>query len=391
MRKPGLRLQQMTRKKVIQPLSTVGTFLVLTLAFTALFSTVTDGVPVSSPDRTIALASTKDKSGVTAPEGTPASTQDTVEAGEQTVLGATSLKIATPTSIPSKPSWVNMPLYVDPANTASQYANANPTAEGVDYIRRMGQVPVAEWFGDWNSDVQGAVNSYVSKATTSGAVPAVVLYNIPLRDCGGYSVGGAAGVQVYTQWVQKVVAGIGNRTAVVIVEPDALGALDCLPASAQNDRLQSISQGVALLKTLPKTSVYIDAGTPVWQPAKVMATRLKQANVAQAEGFSLNISYFASTSQNRVYGDSLSSMIGNKHYVIDTSRNGGNNSPTGMQCNPSFASLGQTPTTSTGSARNDALLWIKIPWESDGQCGDSPGPGVGYWSYAISMAIKAGW
>ncbi|MDN5274769.1 MAG: hypothetical protein JWP06_670 [Candidatus Saccharibacteria bacterium] len=50
------------------------------------------------------------------------------------------------------------------------------------------------------------------------------------------------------------------------------------------------------------------------------------------------------------YGDKLSSLIGYKHYVIDTSRNGGNHAVTGMQCNPSFASFGDTPTTKTDSA-----------------------------------------
>jgi endoglucanase len=122
-----------------------------------------------------------------------------------------------------------------------------------------------------------------------------------------------------------------------------------------------------------------------------MAQRLTAANIAAADGFSLNISYFASTAQNRAYGDQLSSLIGYKHYVIDTSRNGGNNAVTGMQCNPPFASFGQTPTTTTGSALNDALLWIKIPWESDGACNGSPGPGQEYWSYAIQLAQNAGW
>jgi endoglucanase len=62
-----------------------------------------------------------------------------------------------------------------------------------------------------------------------------------------------------------------------------------------------------------------------------MASRLKAANVAAADGFSINVSYFASTAQNRSYGDQLSGLIGYKHYVIDTSRNGANHAVTGMQ------------------------------------------------------------
>jgi len=302
-----------------------------------------------------------------------------------------SVQSTSSTIIPPKPAWVTLPLYVDPTNEAAQYVAANPAVTGAAYISRMARQPVAEWFGDWNTDVQSDVASYVSAAAAQGSVPQLVLYNIPNRDCGGYSVGGAGGVANYTQWAQKVAAGIGNRTAVVILEPDALGALDCLPTAAQADRTQALFQAVTILKTHAQTAVYIDAGTPVWQPANVMAARLKAANIAAADGFSLNVSYFATTALNRSYGDTLSSLVGYKHYVIDTSRNGGNNAVTGMQCNPSFASFGAEPTTNTGSALNDALLWIKIPWESDGPCNGSPDPGVPYWDYAIRLAQNAGW
>ena len=67
-------------------------------------------------------------------------------------------------------------------------------------------------------------------------------------------------VAAYTQWVQQVASGIGNRTAVIILEPDALGALDCLSSSDQQARLESISRAVTILKAQPATSVYIDAG-----------------------------------------------------------------------------------------------------------------------------------
>lgn len=294
-------------------------------------------------------------------------------------------------SIPAKPAWVNKPLFTDPTNSAAQYLAANPTVAGAKYIAQMAKMPVAQWFGDWNADVESDVNTYVSAAAAKGSVPVVVVYNIPHRDCGGYSVGGANGLTIYTQWIKKVTAGIGDRTAVVILEPDALGALDCLPTSLQEERSQSLANAVTILKAHAQTTVYIDAGTPVWQPATVMASRLKSANVAEADGFSLNVSYFATTTLNRTYGNQLSSLIGYKHYVIDVSRNGGNHAVTGMQCNPSFASFGSAPTTNTGSNLNDALLWIKIPWESDGPCNGSPAPGVSYWSYATKLAQNAGW
>ncbi|WP_369373922.1 glycoside hydrolase family 6 protein [Promicromonospora sp. Populi] len=64
------------------------------------------------------------------------------------------------------------------------------------------------------------------------------------------------------------------------------------------------------------------------------------------------------------------------HFVIDTSRNGQGPwaAPAGAYpdaetwCNPPDRGLGLRPTTDTGNELVDALLWIKIPGESDGQC-----------------------
>lgn|GEM_PF-1901857 len=372
--------------------SAVTAFCAMTLLFTTLFSNITEGygAKITTPRKHQSTASTRGKTGVSSPAG--ASLVKTVAAAKGAPgTGKKTPVDSTPTAIPPKPGWVYKTLFTDPSNEAAQYLAGNPSATGANYIARMANTPVAEWFGDWNTNTKNDVDSYVSAAAAKGGVPVLVAYNIPNRDCGGYSTGGAGGLAAYTQWVQQMADGIGSRTAVVVLEPDSLGALDCLPASAQNERIQSLAQAVTILKAHAQTAVYIDAGTPVWQPADVMAQRLKAANVAAADGFSLNVSYFATTALNRAYGDQLASLVGNKHYVIDTSRNGGNNAVTGMQCNPSFASFGDTPTTNTGSALNDALLWIKIPWESDGECNGSPGPGQPYWSYAIQLAQNAGW
>ncbi len=360
------------------------------LSFVSTFSTFNKGGQLKQPNNSPSAVSSQGKIGVSRPVSFSVIATDLAES--KAVTGSTTKSQANPLAqIPPKPIWVTKLLFTDPANTAAQYISSNPNVDGNVYIARMAKIPVAQWFGDWNSNIKDDVNSYVSAAASVGKVPIVVVYNIPNRDCGGYSVGGANGLASYTEWVNRVAEGIGGRTAVVVVEPDALSALDCLPVAQQQERIQSIAQAVTILKAQALTSVYIDSGTAVWQPAKTMASRLESANIGAADGFSLNISYFAPTAQSRAYGDQLSSLIGFKHYIIDTSRNGGNNTVTGMQCNPPFASFGDMPTTITNNPLNDALLWIKIPWESDGECNGSPGPGQEYWSYAIQLAKNAGW
>jgi endoglucanase len=294
-------------------------------------------------------------------------------------------------NISATPSWTKLPMYVDPGNEATAYYQANPTAENVNFIDREGQTPVAEWFGDWTPDVQSAINAYVTAAAQAITVPVLVLYNIPDRDCGGYSAGGAANEADYISWINAASAGIGNKLAVVILEPDALAGLDCLSSADQQSRYDSLSQAVTILKNDPNLTLYLDAGNPAWQTVSIMAQRLQSANIAQADGFSINVSNFVSTSQNQTYGNQLSKLVGNKHFVIDTSRNGNSGVSPDDWCNSSSAALGNAPSVNTGDPLNDAWLWIKIPWESDGTCNGGPAAGMVYWSFAIQLAANAGW
>ncbi|HUC88193.1 MAG TPA: glycoside hydrolase family 6 protein [Candidatus Binatia bacterium] len=291
----------------------------------------------------------------------------------------------------AKPSWTHLPLYDDPTNEATQYYESDPSMANANLIERMGQVPVAEWFGDWDTDIVSSVNDYVTAAAAANAVPVLVMYNIPDRDCGGNSTGGAANATTYTQWIQQVSSAIDNRLAVIILEPDALGDVGCLATADQPSRFAAMAQAVTILKTDPNLTLYIDAGNPVWQSTTTMAQDLEAANIAGADGFSLNVSYFISTAENQTYGDALSKLVDNKHYVIDTSRNGGDQQVGGVVCNPLTASFGTSPTVNTGDPLNDALLWIKIPWESDGPCNGGPAPGDVFWSYAIQLAENDGW
>ena len=114
-----------------------------------------------------------------------------------------------------------------------------------------------------------------------------------------------------------------------------------------------------------------------------MAARLRTADVATADGFALNVSNFYTTQENVVYGTALASLIKGKHFVIDTSRNG--NGWNGEWCNPVGRKIGAAPLSDPGSPLVDALLWIKPPGESDGQCHDGPPAGSWWLDYAMGL------
>ncbi len=203
-------------------------------------------------------------------------------------------------------------LFIDPQSTPAQKLVSSPNNPA---LKAIASQPIAHWFGDWNTSVKEDIDAYVTRASAAGAIPTLVLYNIPKRDCGSYSSGGANSQAQYLMWVRQVSEGIKDRKAIVIVEPDALASMDCLSTFEKTQRMDTIAQAVDSVKNA-KTNVYIDAGHASWHSASTIASRLRSAGIANADGFSLNISNFRTTNESTSYGMSIASKINNKHFVI---------------------------------------------------------------------------
>jgi len=302
-----------------------------------------------------------------------------------------------PTPVAGAPVGAGNPLaaeppYRNPDTPAQRQVRAWSSSRPADaaQIEKIASRPTATWFASgWTSDVRGDASALVSAAADQHHLPVLVDYNLPNRDCGGYSAGGASSDVAYRAWTRDLAAGIGTRPAAVILEPDALAELDCLSATDRQSWIGLLADAVAVLSAHPNISVYIDAGNSNWQSVDTMAARLSQVNVAAARGFSLNVSNFRSTSDELAYGDQLSARLGAKHFVVDTSRNGAGPAAADQWCNPDGRALGPGPTTATGDTRADALLWIKAPGESDGTCNGGPAAGAWWADYALGLAQRA--
>lgn len=256
--------------------------------------------------------------------------------------------------------------------------------------------PYAIWIGGWTGStevISTVMASHMDRASSQGKIPTFVLYNIPLRDCGLYSAGGLKDFNEYRNWINQISVGIGQREAIVIVEPDALAGLDCMTAAQKTDRINGLADAINVLTSKTKAYVYLDAGNVSWIPAQEMANRLKSVGVAKARGFAVNTSNFFVPSANIQYGTDISKNIGNKPFVIDTSRSGKGvyNNPNDPEawCNPPGRGLGMKPTTSTNQSLVDAYLWVKTPGESDGSCKGAPAAGQWYESYAQELIRNA--
>lgn len=279
-------------------------------------------------------------------------------------------------------------LYVEPSSPAQRQAAAWRSSRPADaaQLDKIASQPVAIWLGSWSGDVRAAVRNAIGRA--GGRMQVFVLYNIPKRDCGGYSAGGSS-PSAYLTWVRRVAEGIDGAPAVAVLEPDALAQLNCLTRAGQDERLALLRSAVSILKSAG-AAVYIDAGNARWVASGEIAARLGRASVSAADGFALNVSNFVSTDATRAYGEAISRRVGGKHYIIDTSRNGMGGTSNGEWCNPPGQALGRAPTTRTGHPLVDAYLWIKPPGESDGPCHGGPAAGTWWPEYALGLAQRQG-
>lgn len=271
----------------------------------------------------------------------------------------------------------------DAANQAQQWAGSRSADAAI--MKRIADTPVATWFGDWTADPASDVRAVVSAAAGAGKTAVLVAYNLPGRDCGGHSGGGAGSSADYHAWIDKFADGVGTDRAVVILEPDALAQL-CGDVAA---RYADLSYAVNRLAHTGAVT-YLDAGHADWVTAEEMASRLTQAGVAKARGFAINVSNFVATGPSGDYAEALAKRLPGAHgYVIDTSRNGAG--ANAEWCNPPGRALGQQPTTATKFKHADAYLWIKVVGQSDGEC--NGGPPAGQWmpDYALALAKAAGW
>ena len=285
------------------------------------------------------------------------------------------------------------PFWVNPSGNAAEQVTRyvkDGQKDDAEQIRKIAEQPTGEWIGPENPEAEARGFTEAAEKANRSAI--LVLYNIPHRDCGQFSQGGAADGDAYKAWIDGVAQGIGDRPATVILEPDAILHLvnQCTPAEFQEERYFLLKNAVGKLKSLKNTKVYLDAGNAGWGHPDQIFQPLQQAGIDQADGFSVNVSNFYSTEDSIAYGKQLSAKVGNKHFVIDTSRNG-NGPYTGGKadenwCNPPGRALGEEPTTKTDDPLVDAYLWVKRPGESDGTCKGGPKAGQWWADYALKLA-----
>lgn len=247
--------------------------------------------------------------------------------------------------------------------------------------------PQAIWLTGNTDDTQQVSDAV--KNSASDELPTFVLYNIPHRDCGSYSSGGASDAPSYSQWVDTIIDTLNESPAIFIIEPDALASASCLSDTHNIQRIELIAQTVKKIKERTPSKVYIDIGHPYWLSVTDASSLLTQAGIIHADGFALNTSNYIATEENITYGNNILNRLGQGDlaFVIDTSRNGNGPDQANEWCNPSGRALGKSPQL-LPETNVDAFLWIKRPGESDGTCNGGKAAGTWWIENALSLITQ---
>jgi endoglucanase len=271
------------------------------------------------------------------------------------------------------------------ARQASEWRTSRPGDAAL--MDQLAAQPVAKWLNEWSGDVRAEVARTIARASSTGATPVFVAYNIPNRDLGSHSAGGAETAAAYRAWIREFAAGLGGQRSIVVLEPDAVPQTPRMSEAGRAERFELLKDAIQVLKSA-NALVYLDAGNARWMSPEAAAAALQNAGIEQADGFSLNVSNYLTTAVSTAYGEQISRRTGGKHFIIDTSRNGMGGTPDAQWCNPPDQSLGSEPTTQTNHSLVDALLWIKVPGESDGTCNGGPRAGAWWGEYALGLAQR---
>ena len=252
-------------------------------------------------------------------------------------------------------------LFVDDQTAGARWQRAH----GARWLDPLTSRPQARWLN--GPQDLAKLPALAARARRQRALLVLVAYYLPDRGCSSPAQG-APTSRDYRRWIERLIDHLDSTRAAIVVEPDAVAA-DCFDTR----------RAILLKHTVKRLAnagqyVYLDAGHARWRNTGEMAQRLLRAGIQYAQGFSVNVANRQTTRQSYRWGRELSDLLGRREFVIDTSRNGLGPPPDDPDrddewCNPRRQALGQAPTTRTAAPGLAALLWIKLPGESDGICG----------------------
>ena len=277
---------------------------------------------------------------------------------------------------------LNYPFWVNDFDRVKDHKQKFPLSS------KIFEYPTSFWYGERNGKEIKNLHKSLKRLfkRSNPYLPVLVCYNLPFRDIGQYSKGGAKTKESYLNFVNSFAEGIGNLSPIVIFEPDALPHTIEMNSQDQNFRINLMKEGLEILTKKSKAHVYIDIGHSNWLTPKEANDLIESVTNEYVRGFAVNVSNYRTSKESLNWSLKVCEHRPNDYFVIDTSRNG--KGPHGNDwCNPPGRSLGEPPTCDTGHEKCDAFLWVKVPGESDGKNNGGPREGR-FWGEMAEELVK---
>jgi cellulose 1,4-beta-cellobiosidase len=303
-------------------------------------------------------------------------------------------------------------MYINPDYVAEVESSVAASPADAALFRKVQAFSTAIWLDSINKSK--TLPKYLDDALVQQSaegrpvVTTIVVYDLPNRDCAANASNGELTIEnggearYKTEYIDPIAAELrahAGQRIVAIVEPDSLPNLATnlsVPkcAASQAAYRNSVAYAISAL-AMPHVTLYVDAAHAGWlgwddnrnKMAQIFKEVLNAAGGAdKVRGFATNVANYnvlhgddgtkleptnpcpdEMTFVNRLAETFAAAGLGNKHFLVDTARNGqsGVRTQWGNWCNIRGAGLGERPRVAP-EARVDAFYWVKPPGESDG-------------------------
>jgi endoglucanase len=311
-----------------------------------------------------------------------------------------------PKGFPDSYSWARFRHDLDSGRYHAQIARDPALGFKVHMLEKVAEQPEVQRFSAYSQGgspggvYNQAIKIYCHNMTADpGAIPIINTYFLhpAAGACPAPARLRAAGA-LFRQRIDAVARATDHRPAVFLLELDAIGSSGCihrvgsLPTWERDLRYE-----VRKIASLPHTVVYLEAGYSDANGPRYTARVLNASGVRRIRGFYTNDTHLNWTIKEIRWAKKISRLTHGAHFIVNTAQNGNgpkrNPHPVTQGnedlCNPPGRALGPPPTTATGFALVDALLWTSPPGNSSGRCNGGPSSGTFWPARAIGLAARA--
>lgn len=182
----------------------------------------------------------------------------------------------------------------------------------------------------------------------------------------------------FTSEVDALKAAVGNFSALIFVEEDAIDTICWRNPAAVTGRAALLKYEIDALSQLPHALLYVEGGTADGNSPRQVARVLKASDAYKIRGFFLGDTHFNWAAKEIRFGNRVARLTGGLHFVVDTRADGQgpilNPHPVtqGIEdlCNPPHRGMGPKPGASNGRSYGlyskylDGFVWVTTPGES---------------------------